>query len=66
MSSIIERPPGLHSSTETLKLSSTFCFKYFAIINFARKVNALVIFDLLAGSFPILKLSSKAATQVVQ
>ena len=32
------------------KSSSIFCFKYFAIINFSRKANALVVVDLLAGS----------------
>ena len=50
---LIERPQGLGSSMQTLKLSSTYCVKYFVIINsanFARKTNALVVLDLLAGS----------------
>ena len=33
---------------QMLKSSST-CFKYFPIINFARKTIALVVVDLLAG-----------------
>ena len=36
---------------QTIKSSSTSCFKYLAIINSARKTNALVIVDLfVAGS----------------
>ena len=46
-SSVIKK---LCSCTQTLKSSSTSCCKYFAIIYFARKTNALVVFDLLAGS----------------
>ena len=33
---VIERPQGLHSSTQTLKSPSTSCFKYFAMIKFSK------------------------------
>ena len=46
---VTERPQGLRSTTQMLKSSSTSGFKYFAIINFARETNALVVGDLLAG-----------------
>ena len=36
---------------QTLKSSSTPCFKYFAIINFAKKTTAFVVVDLLADSY---------------
>ena len=42
-------PLGLNSSMQMLKSSSS-CFKYFVIINFARKTNVLMVVDLLAGS----------------
>ena len=46
-----EKPQRLRSPTQTLKPSSTSCFKYFAIIKFKDKwqTNALDIVDLLAG-----------------
>ena len=34
---------------QMLKSSSTSYFKYFAIINFARETNVLLVGDLLAG-----------------
>ena len=43
ISPVTERPQGLHLSTQTLKSSSTSCFKYFAIVNFARKANVLAV-----------------------
>ena len=60
------------------KSSSTSCFKYFAIINFASKTNAFVVVDLLLVAkpisaltfffknyFAIIKLTSKATTRVI-
>ena len=49
ISPVIKGPQGLHSSTQILKSLSTSCFKYFGIINFARKTNSLTVVDLLAG-----------------
>ena len=49
-SGAIDKSLYLSYKKPTLKSSSTSCCKYFAIIYFARKTNALVVFDLLAGS----------------
>ena len=35
---------------EILRSSMTYCFKYFLMINFAKKTNALMTVDLLVGA----------------